>query len=778
MTCKYVWLIIFAVIGILSASADPQSPVWVARYNGTGSSSEGPGNEAMVVDSSGNIFVAGSTTAGGNSDWLVLKYNSSGALQWARTYNGPGDGYDDANGIAVDSAGSIYVCGSSTGTTTGSDFTVIKWNTNGTQLWIVRVNGSANSTDLASAIVLDNNANVYVTGYLSVTGQGRDFQTRSYNAAGALRWTRSYNGPASGLDESWNIAIDDNGNVAVSGNSENASGNSDYYTQKYRGSDGVVLWSARYNGSASGTERPQAIGFDTADNLYVTGGSNGDYATLKYNGATGAVLWTRRLDGGNFDTANDLKTIGSQGVVITGHMLTGASTYDWVTVRYDTSGNILWQQAYNGPGNSDDHAYTLTTDSGGNVLVTGDVANNYTTVMYSPSGNLVQVYTYNGTANAFDTARAVIAPAGANYFYVSGLSQGSGTGNDIVTIKYLLQDTTIPVAVITQPIDFECICDQFRVQGSANDPDGLLDYYRLEYQAVGAANWTTIITSSTPVSNNVLGIWNTPAQDGYYYLRLTVVNAHGLSNTDVVLVYVDKAPPVITLSGPTDGQILGGTICIGGSIGDPGPPCPVTYTVDYAPQGSNNFQPVDPNQPIYTGNVVNVTLATWNSTGVPDGNYRIRVSAVDDCGRQTTVFRTVVVDNTAPTAMITQPANCALVNGSVTIRGTANDANLAGWVLQYTGGNSHTWTTIASGNTPVINGQLGVWNTAGLPACAYTLRLVASDHSVLNCNGAFRNQAEYLVSVEVGIPGDLNKDGCVNDQDLLIVLFNFGTGCP
>lgn len=777
MNYKYISLLIFAAVMVFPVFADPQSPVWLARYNAVGSSSEGPANEAMVVDNSGNIFVAGSTTSGGNSDWLVLKYNSSGTLLWARAYNGPGDGYDDANGIVVDSAGSIYVCGSSTGTTTGSDFTVIKWNTNGTQLWIVRINGSANSTDLASAIALDSNTNVYVTGYLSVTGQGRDFQTRSYNAAGSLRWTRSYNGPGSDLDESWNIAVDSNGDVAVSGNSQNASGNSDYYTQKYRGSDGAVLWSARYNGSSSGAERTQAIGFDDADNLYVTGGSNGDYATLKYNGVTGAVIWTRRLDGGNFDIANDLKTIGSQGVIITGQMLTAASTYDWVTVRYDTSGNILWQQAYNGPNNSDDHAYTLTTDSAGNLLVTGDVANNYTTVMYTPNGNLVQVYTYNGTANAGDTSRAVVAPSGANFFYVTGLSQGSGTGSDIVTIKYLLQDTTVPVAVISQPVDFQCICDQFRVQGTANDLDGLMDYYQLEYQSVGAANWTPIITSSTPVSNNVLAIWNTPAQDGYYYLRLTVVNVHGLSNTDVVMVYVDKAPPVITLSGPADGQILGGTVCIGGSIGDHGPPCPVTYTVDYAPQGSNNFQPVDPNQPVYTGNVVNVTLATWNSTAVPDGSYRIRVSAVDDCGRQTTEFRAIVVDNTAPIAVITEPLNCTMVNGEVTVRGTVTDANLAGWALQVTGGNSHTWTTIASGNTPVMNGTLGVWNAARLSACAYTLRIVATDQSVLNCNGAFRNQTEYLTSVEVGIPGDVNKDGCVNDQDLLIVLFNFGTGC-
>jgi hypothetical protein len=118
----------------------------------------------------------------------------------------------------------------------------------------------------------------------------------------------------------------------------------------------------------------------------------------------------------------------------------------------------------------------------------------------------------------------------------------------------------------------------------------------------------------------------------------------------------------------------------------------------------------------------------------------------------------VVIDNTVPIAVITSPTSCSNVVGQVNILGTASDAHLDGWALYYTGGDAHGWVTIASGTTPVINGPLGRWYTAGLRPCAYTLRLVVTDKSVLDCNGALRNQSEYLVSVNVGALSDFDAD--------------------
>ena len=99
--------------------------------------------------------------------------------------------------------------------------------------------------------------------------------------------------------------------------------------------------------------------------------------------------------------------------------------------------------------------------------------------------------------------------------------------------------------------------------------------------------------------------------------------------------------------------------------------------------------------------------------------------------------------------------------------------------MQYTGGNANNWVTIASGNTPVVNDVLGVWDTNGLRACCYTIRIVASDTAVLDCNGAIHHRSEYTVSVDLSnsCPSDLDGDGLTGINDFLKLLANWGP-CP
>ncbi len=115
-------------------------------------------------------------------------------------------------------------------------------------------------------------------------------------------------------------------------------------------------------------------------------------------------------------------------------------------------------------------------------------------------------------------------------------------------------------------------------------------------------------------------------------------------------------------------------------------------------------------------------------------------------------------------SIITSPLDCDYVNGVVQIIGTANDANLRSWSVQYNGGGSGGWVTIASGNTPVINGVLANWDTNHVPICAYALRLVVTDEAIVSCGS--RRQRTAHVSVNVGELCDINGDGAVNAFDI------------
>jgi hypothetical protein len=215
--------------------------------------------------------------------------------------------------------------------------------------------------------------------------------------------------------------------------------------------------------------------------------------------------------------------------------------------------------------------------------------------------------------------------------------------------------------------------------------------------------------------------------------------------------------------------------CIDGTAWDT---CFNYYTVDYKPIGGL-YQPVDPAHPFYSWTVITDPVATWNTATVPDGQYTVRLQGYDDCAHVAGAEHTVTVDNTKPTALISFPAECSYIADSVVeIHGSAFDANLANWTLSYAGGDAHAWTVIATGTTSVPNGLLAEWDTSELTPCAYTLRLLVTDASQLNCNNAISNQSEYLTSVILGCGGDINFDGVINQSDLGILLSQFGESCP
>lgn len=357
----------------------------------------------------------------------------------------------------------------------------------------------------------------------------------------------------------------------------------------------------------------------------------------------------------------------------------------------------------------------------------------------------------------------------------TGLTFGTGDWAQLVCNMCrctCVDDTTAPVAALTSPPELGdgCVCDDISINGTAADPDGTFDAYRLDYREVGSAVWNNITTSNVPVVNGQLGIWDTTGlSQGYYNLRLSVRNACGLSNSAVRTVFVDGGYDTLDVVSPDTGDILGGRICFSGTVFESW--CGSSYVVEYRPASGGEFQPVDPNNPDYNGTAVNETFATWDTVALnlDDGDYRLRIRATNDCGQTQSEFRQVTVDNTSPVATLSMPMNCGTLEGLVEIRGTAFDANISSWRLQYTGGNTNGWVTLASGNTSVVNGVLHNWDTTNLQPCAYTLRLLVTDQSVLNC-GPSRHQSEYLTSVIVGagfaIPGDLNCDGVVNNFDI------------
>jgi hypothetical protein len=135
---------------------------------------------------------------------------SPGGVQegWVARYKGLGNLDDSAQAIALDRSGNIYATGFSDGGGTGYDYATIKYNSAGQKEWVARYNGPGNDGDLAQAIAVDDSGNVYVTGFSVGSGTGFDYATIKYNSAGQEQWVARYNGPRKDFYEGLAIAVD------------------------------------------------------------------------------------------------------------------------------------------------------------------------------------------------------------------------------------------------------------------------------------------------------------------------------------------------------------------------------------------------------------------------------------------------------------------------------------------------------------------------------------------------------------------------------------------
>lgn len=363
---------------------DP-SFAWNTFLGGPGSVSGGDVGLAAAADSAGNVYVTGSSgaswgspvrafTAGGR-DAFVAKLDSAGNLVW-NTFLGSSQ-TDAGYAVTVDSSGNVYVAGSSSDSTpwgspvrtTGGGFTgdafVAKLDSSGNLVWntflgsVQQVVNAAN--DIGRSIAIDSNGNLYVAG--------------SSNAA-------------------WGCIPSCTQRAYTSGSGTSAF---DGFVARLNGSTGVLVWNTFLGGA--GLDTANAIDVD-ATGVYVVGDSGAtwgspvrpvtaptDYFTdtfvAKLVAATGAVSLNTFLGGSGVDKGHGLALDASGNVFLAGDTNASWSCtptpcttraqdgQDAYAARVDPlTLNLVWN-AYLG-GTGIDFGSAMALDALGNVFVTGD----------------------------------------------------------------------------------------------------------------------------------------------------------------------------------------------------------------------------------------------------------------------------------------------------------------------------------------------------------------------------------------------------------------------
>lgn len=268
--------------------------LWAKRYNGPASQSDIV--SSLFVDNAGNVYVTGGSEAGNKEfDVMTIKYNASGSQQWAIRYNGSANKGDYGNDLKVDDLGNVYVTGFTWVSSGKRDYVTIKYNSAGAQQWLKTFNGTANDTDMAVSLDLDVYKNIYVTGSTKSTGAAsHDYQTIKYaNYDGAVMWSKNYNG--GGIDKPWKLKVIYKAcavsnplldipcwtvDVFVTGQSIGTGTSNDFLTIRYD-EHGEARWINRFNGPTNGNDIPSSISVRAEHPVLYVGGSFGnDYGII------------------------------------------------------------------------------------------------------------------------------------------------------------------------------------------------------------------------------------------------------------------------------------------------------------------------------------------------------------------------------------------------------------------------------------------------------------------------------------------------------------------
>jgi hypothetical protein len=315
-------------------------PLWTNRYNGPGNSDDYA--RAVAVDASNNVIITGGSIGSASGrNYATIKYSSAGVPLWTNRYNGPGNYQDNTEAVAVDGNNDVIVTGVSCSSTnlSSSDYATIKYSSAGVPLWTNRYNGLGDSYDHAYGVAVDGSNNVIVTGYSTGSDGFDDYATIKYSSAGVPLWTNRYNGPQDNGDDAYAVAVDGSNNVIVTGQSWGIGNSADYATIKYS-SAGMPLWTNRYHGPGNGIDGASAVAVDRSGNVIVTGsstssGSSFGYATIKYS-STGVPLWTNRYEGpaNGWTQATAMAADHSGNVIVTGFLTGSGGNADFATVKY------------------------------------------------------------------------------------------------------------------------------------------------------------------------------------------------------------------------------------------------------------------------------------------------------------------------------------------------------------------------------------------------------------------------------------------------------------
>ena len=327
----------------------------------------------LVQTDDGGYLIAGYTNsfgAGGFDFWLV-RINSAGEMLWNKTYGGTAD--DIAYSLVEAADGGFVLAGMTKSFGSGdADFWLVKTDSSGNMEWNKTYGG--NNFDLAVTVVRTADNGYALAGRSSSFGNGTyEAWLVKVDSVGEMEWNRTYGG--TGNDWANCVVQTSDGGYAVFGNTFSyGAGSSDFWLIK-TDSEGTAQWNRTYGGFDYEDAGVDCSIIQVSDGGYVMAGqtytysvSMGDFWMVKTD-ASGNMQWNYSYGASGNDMAMSVVHTSDGGYALSGYMHTSAGDGAFRLVRTDANGIMLWDKAYGGT--NDDAGFTLIQTADGGYAMAG-----------------------------------------------------------------------------------------------------------------------------------------------------------------------------------------------------------------------------------------------------------------------------------------------------------------------------------------------------------------------------------------------------------------------
>ena len=305
----------------------------------------------------------------------------------------------------------------------------------------VTVDGGDSLNDEARGVTVGADGDVYVTGYVTTAGHGRDIWLARYDQNLVLQDSTTINGPASGDDEGYTMVFDGEGFLYLVGYMTEAGEDHNVWLGKFD-SDLDLVDDITVNGSSNDSDDGYGILYDeVSGNLYLAG-------YLQETGE-GANIWLAIYET-DLDLVDDITMNGPVGddtdkarfmtfddtrhLFVSGSMSQTTTDYDIWIGKFEDDLDFVDQVVVAGPTTDEDKGYGIVFDGSDTIFVTGTMIEtnesyNIWMAKYDTDLVLIDDLTINGPEDGEDVAYLMAIDPFGRLYHTGTYTELSGGSN-------------------------------------------------------------------------------------------------------------------------------------------------------------------------------------------------------------------------------------------------------------------------------------------------------------------------------------------------------------